>query len=270
MTARRLRVLLAEKRLTEAGIILRSICAEAGWVLEMVFVAMRGELEEALKAHSPDVALLDLSLLQPEAATFLRVLYLANSHVPFILFAEPADKSCVMQCLSMGARDFLLEGYMDERTVARVLHSVVGVTEEEALMPATVTSSSEEGCAFSVRLEPLQETQDRMQGRAIDGATQGLLRVLKRNVRARDQVVPRRCGEIDLVLADANENCLVAIIERIQARLKAYTGPLSPDLSPSVTVRVAKRSGGFTAIDEWSVPLRSSRGTLQDIAAVDT
>ena len=60
MVTRRLRVLLAEKRLSEAGIILRSICAEAGWALELVYVATREELGEALQSYSPDVALLDL------------------------------------------------------------------------------------------------------------------------------------------------------------------------------------------------------------------
>jgi CheY-like chemotaxis protein len=239
MTTRRLRVLLAEKRLTEAGIILRSICAEAGWALELVFVGTRGELGRALKAHSPDLALLDLSLLQPEAATYLRVLHLANSHVPFILFADPADKGCAVECLSMGARDFLLEGYLDERTVARVLQSAVGEGEAEAVMPASDTSNSE-WCAFSVQLETLEEMQDQMDSRAVDRAMRGLVEVLKRNVRPRDQVVPRRCGQIDLVLADANESCLGRIIERIQARVKAYKGPLLGEMSTAVMVRAGR------------------------------
>lgn len=104
MTARRLRVLLGEKRLTEAGIILRSICAEAGWTLEVMYEETRQGVEGRLKEHRPDLVLLDLSLLQPDAPSQVRVLHLANAQVPFILFAEPADKACAVECLSTGAR----------------------------------------------------------------------------------------------------------------------------------------------------------------------
>jgi len=239
MVARCLRVLLAEKRLSEAGIILRSICAEAGWALELIYVATREELGEALQAYSPDVALLDLSLLQPEAANYLRALYLAHSSIPFILFAEADDKSSAVECLSMGARDFLLEGYMDERTVARVLKSAVG-SREETEMRATVYADSETGFALSAELETDEETKDQMESGASDGVMHGLLKVLKRNVRARDQVVPGRRGQIKLVLSDTNENYHEIIVERIRARVKAYQNAMFAGFPSAVTIRAER------------------------------
>jgi hypothetical protein len=53
MVTRRLRVLMAEKRLSEVGLILRSICAEGGWTLEMIFVETREEVGAALRRIVP-------------------------------------------------------------------------------------------------------------------------------------------------------------------------------------------------------------------------
>lgn len=134
-----------------------------------------------LQAYSPDVALLDLSLLQPEAVNYLRALYLAHSSIPFILFAEADDRNSAVECLSMGARDFLLEGYMDERTVARVLKSAVG-SREETEMIATIYADSEAGCALSAELETDEVTKDQTESGASGGAMRGLLKVLEHSV----------------------------------------------------------------------------------------
>jgi DNA-binding response OmpR family regulator len=238
MTARRLRVLIAEKRLTEAGIILRSICAGAGCALEVIYIEMKEELSEALKRHRPDVALLDLSLLQPDAVSEIRVLQLANQDVPFILFADPTDQECAVKCLSMGARDFLLEGYMDERTVARVLKFAVGANEEKSPQVTGKRENPEVKCNLQAILENRAGTQ--FQDREGEGAEQimleELMKVLKRNVRARDEVVPRRYGHIDLVLADASERCAAGIIQRLQVKLKAHKGELCREFANAVTV----------------------------------
>ena len=232
MLERRLRVLLAEKRLSETAIILRSICAEAGWILEMVLVSDREELGAALKAHCPDVALLDLSLLQPGADVHLGRLRLASVAVPIILFAEPADEACAVECLSMGARDYLLEGFMDEKTVARVLQSAMSGGD---VGPTPCASRGEE-CAVSVRWEALDEMQQDQDKKVFHE----LIMMLKRNVRTSDQVVLRACGQIDLVMADTNEDCLGAIVQRIGTRMQSYAKLQSQNLSTVVTIRTGR------------------------------
>src|ERR1700757_240303 len=98
MGASRLRVVLAENGLTETGLTLRSLCAEAGHVLELVRVEREEELEQALRSHCPDIALLKLSMLQPDVAHQLRVLQKNSPSIPFILLAEPADNVSAEIC----------------------------------------------------------------------------------------------------------------------------------------------------------------------------
>lgn len=110
-------MVLAENGLTEIGLTLRSLCAESGRALELVRVERGEELEQALRSHCPDIALLELSLLQPDAARQLRVLQKNSPSIPFILLAEPADNVSAETCLALGAADYLVEGYLDHPPV---------------------------------------------------------------------------------------------------------------------------------------------------------
>lgn len=246
MAERRLRIVLGEKRISGAGIILRSTCAEVGWSLELVLVETREEVGPALAAHCPEVALLDLTLLQPDAVTFLSVLHRANRFIPIILFAEPADKECAVQCLAVGARDYLLEEHLDERTVARVLKTVVSGKEK---MDPDASVMGEE-CAFAIRGEGGKAVQSQRDGQAVDGALPQLLQVLRKNVRANDRIVPRWCGQVDLVLADANERCLKAILARLRSRVEGCEGLFLSEHSSVVTVRAGNG-------EPYCQPLRS-------------
>jgi hypothetical protein len=94
-----LRVVLAESRLSETGMVLRSVRAEAGWALELIFVSTQSDLVQALVVHCPEVAILALSLLRPDVLSQHTVLHRANPTIPLILFAEPADKASAVTCL---------------------------------------------------------------------------------------------------------------------------------------------------------------------------
>jgi DNA-binding NarL/FixJ family response regulator len=257
MSERRLRVLLAEKRLSETAIILRSLCAEAGWILEMVLVSDREEVGTALKAHCPDVALVDLSLLQPEAAAHLGRLHLASLAIPIILFAEPADEVFAVECLSVGARDYLLEGFMDERTVAHVLQSAMSGGD----VGPTPCAARREECVVSVRWEALDEMQQDQDKKELHD----LIKMLKRNVRTSDQVVSRGCGQIDLVMADRNEEYLGAIVQRIGTRMKSYTKMQSQNLATLVTIREGRgyRLSKHCGVTELGAPQKKLRSELR-------
>ena len=238
MATRRLRVLMAEKRLSEAGITLRSICAEGGRALEMIFVETREEVGAALSAHRPDLALLDLSLLQPEAALYVHVLHLENSQVPLIIFAEPGDEAFVDECLSEGARDYLLEGFMDEKTVARVLQGVVDGMEGGTLMSSRACLKAGEMCSCLMQAEAPEGTASQSVRRTNEEMQRKLVGVLKQNVRAGDRIVPRWCGRIELVLSNANESCLGTVVRRLRTQMSASQGGLSPETSSRTTVCV--------------------------------
>jgi DNA-binding NarL/FixJ family response regulator len=259
MAAASLRVLLAENRLTEAGIILRSLCAEVGWSLELIFVAARADLEQTLPAHRPDVVLLDLSMLQPDATARLGVLHQANPAIPLILFADPADIACAVKCLSMGAKDFLLEGFMDERIMARVLRSAIGqeatgeltapspdlisamemkphkISGERSLPGPSLASSQQ--CALFVCLENLEHAQLQVGAQAVDRMLEEFTQVLRKSVRVGDLVVPVSRGQIMIFLPNAGESCSAAVLQRIRARVKNYKPSFLPNLSPTITVQ---------------------------------
>ena len=120
-----LRVLLAERGFSETGITLRALCAETGRSLELYMVSEHTSLDHALQAYCPDAALLDLSLLQPDPPAAVRVLHQNHSFIPLIVFAAPADKDSAVMCLEAGAKDYMLEGFMDVRTLDRVLHAAI-------------------------------------------------------------------------------------------------------------------------------------------------
>ena len=289
MAADSLRVLLAENRLSETGIILRSLCAGAGWALELIFVGTRVELAQALPAHCPEVALVDLSLLQPDAAVHLRVLHQANPAIPLILFADPVDKACAVKCLSMGAKDFLLEGFMDERTMARVLRSAVDPGPAGGLTPSLVDLISARGrnlhrlpgerplpgssvtashlCAFWVCLENLEQAQLQVGDQLVDRLWQELAQMLRKRVRAGDEVVPVSRGQMVISLHNADESCSAAILQRIRARVKEYKPSFLPSLSPVVAVHAERNA--FVS-EELRTNLPPSELATPDCAAQST
>jgi CheY-like chemotaxis protein len=235
MAARRLRVLLAEKRLSETGIILRSICAEAGWALELVFVGTREALQEALRTHHPDLVLLDLALVQPDATANVHRLHLENEQIPLVVFGQAAEKACAEECLSRGARDYLLKGFMDERTVGRVLQATVadmGVKDWRN----REDSKAGETCLCSLQAEVPEGTVQQPVATMVLQKQEELVCVLKRNVRAGDRIVPRWCGQIELVLSDANERCIEKVVQRLRTRMGLSEAGLSSDAPFFITV----------------------------------
>ena len=253
MVAHSFRVLLAETGYTEAGLILRSVCAEAGWSLEIVFVDSRAELELALPAYSPDVALIQLAVLQPDAPTHLGVLHLNNPSVPFILFADPADRACAVACLSMGAKDFILEGFMDERTMARALGSalVPGCLSSEETSPFPFFSPQHVFCstsgpkpdyAFSVSLASPELLKAQMGSETAGPILQEITGVLRTCVRHKDVLVPVSSGKWILYFTGIGEAVGSEILHRVKSKMMAYRSAVLPSMQLFFTIAAEKCS----------------------------
>lgn len=193
MAKRRLRVLLAEKRLSETGIILRSIGAGVGWALEMLFVRTKETVQEALGAYHPDLALLDLALLQPDAALCTYGLHLQNHQTPLIVFGETSEKTCAEECLSSGARDYLLEGFMDDRTVRRMLQTAVAAMENKECWNEGCSNTGETW-RYSAQTEAAEDMEHPSMTPVPARKQEELVQMRKRKVRTSDRVVPRRSG----------------------------------------------------------------------------
>jgi len=101
------------------------------------------ELEQGLCSHSFDVALLDLSVLQPDAAASMSVLRWAFPSLPIVLFVNLADNQGVAECLAMGARHFLLKEFRNEKTIIGALQPAVTNHGEERLVSSRPVAGRE-------------------------------------------------------------------------------------------------------------------------------
>jgi GGDEF domain-containing protein len=236
-----LRVLLAEKGFTETGLTLRALCTETGRSVELYYVWKSGNVGEALRKYSPDVALLDLALFQPDPPAAVSVLHRSSPEIPLILFANPADKESATQCLQSGAKDFMLEGYMDARTLGRVLHAAIGGNQagpvascardpvtgllsrsglfeqaEQIFEPSPFPNAR---LLVSVRLLNLESIRKDRGEPGVDQLLQELGRILRGSVRQTDVVTHVASGHFVLFVMEAGKTYVGAVRQRIAKRL---------------------------------------------------
>jgi len=239
MRLSRLRVLLAESGLTEAGVTLRSLCAETGRALELRFVTNRDNLQLALRDFRPDVALLSLSLLQPDPPTTIYSLHQSLPHIPLILFANAADKELATACLQVGATDYMLEGFMDERTLGRALQAALhpphglalprdpqssAVSDPAAIPPVLL-------CVHLTNFESLRAVEGAL---VADGALQRVAVQLQKCVRRGDRIAHVAPDKFLVAVADSSETSLLAVYRRITSRFCPENQLCAPTLALSV------------------------------------
>jgi hypothetical protein len=120
-----------------------------------------------------------------------------------------------------------------------VLGSAINEFELGAEFRASVEERNDcRGCPV---LERMEEIRNRRGRKAVDAMLQGVVRALERHVRANDQVLLRPCGQIDVVLAKADdERSAGSVIQRLQARMKGFWGAHALEISSAVTIREGK------------------------------
>ena len=125
MTNKKLRVLLAEGASGEATQGLRALFLEASGGLDLTTVSTLNTLLPTVNVINPEILLLDLALTHPYPLEAVRRVHRSAPGVPLIVFADPADKEQAALCLREGAMDYLLKGFMDTRTLDRVVRSAL-------------------------------------------------------------------------------------------------------------------------------------------------
>ena len=244
MQTKLLRVLLAEDGLTQTGITLRSVAALQGRGLELVHVSKADNLRKVLLQTQPHIAFLSLSMLQPDPPLAISLLNHFVPHIPLILFALPADKDCAAGCFASGAKNYLLEGFMDVPTLDRVVHSAI---QHHAALPSSqnaksrldtltrlpnrsgllheIQRSMEEPLRSGsrlivhVRLENLKHVQAIAGRSATEGALLQTAQQLRASIRRSDLIAHVSKGLFVLVLADAGDSALAALQRRLAMRL---------------------------------------------------
>lgn len=133
MTGKKFRVLLAENPPEEAAESLRALYPGPDSRLELSTVSTLPTLIATIELATPEAIFLDLTLCKPDPLEAVRRVHRAAPGVPLIVFADSADKSYASRSISEGAIDYLLKGFMDTRTIERVLRTAVECNTLEGL-----------------------------------------------------------------------------------------------------------------------------------------
>ena len=251
-----LRVVLAENSLTETGLTLRSLCAETGSTLELVTVGRGEDLARVLGAHRPDIALLKLAMLQPDAGARLRVLQQNTPSIPFILLTEPADKLSAEICLDLGAADYLVEGYLDERTMKRALGAAIAEKKRAANKVKRIdfyadqydpqggwAGGGEHDRAFKLVLGSEERARSPIGTEMFEQLVSEIAKFLRRNLRSTDGV--KRTSANELVVSVEGINAVLAE-KRIKEKLRSWRLGCGQELDLEIQfVEVGRRTSGF-------------------------
>lgn len=125
MAQKKLRMLLAEGSPGGAAQTIRELFPESEGGIELTVVSTVATLLATIKVVDPEVILLDLTLNLREPLDAVHLVHRSAPGVPLIVLADPASKQYAAQSLTEGAMDYLLKGYMDSRTVGRVLRAAL-------------------------------------------------------------------------------------------------------------------------------------------------
>ncbi len=130
---KKFRVLLAESDPGEAADSLRTLYPEPDSHLELSVVSSIPTLLGTIDLAAPETIFLDLSLGHPDPLEAVRRVHRAAPGIPLIVLADVADKSYATRCISEGAIDYLLKGFMDTRAVERALRTALELNTLEGL-----------------------------------------------------------------------------------------------------------------------------------------
>jgi len=235
-------VLLAEGGASGTSVGLRTFTTTARRCNQTCMVSTSTSLLEALQNHRRDVALLQMLVLQPDPAAAVRHLHELAPEVALIIWAEPADEEIAEKCIQAGAKDYMLEGFMDERTLARVLrtataakagvHALNDVQESSANAASRSVHSvdghpvEQPGLAGStvrmcVEVQNFKKFRERNGRITAEELMQRIAHVLRKSVRASDSVSSNHAGQFIVALQDSEASSLSAVRRRIAVRLLA-------------------------------------------------
>jgi DNA-binding response OmpR family regulator len=125
MTQKRLRILLAEGTPSETAQTLGALFSGPAGGLELTVVSTLATLIPTINLVDPEIVLLDLALSLGDPLDAVRLVHRSAPGVPLVVLADPAQKQYAAQSLSEGAMDYVLKGFMDSRTLDRVLRGAL-------------------------------------------------------------------------------------------------------------------------------------------------
>jgi len=121
MTQKKVRILLAEDDASEIVDILRLLFPDTAGGLDLTVVSTMATLIPTVKMVDPELIILDLQLSLRDPLDAVHLVHRSAPGIPLVVLADPTQKQFAAQSLSEGAMDYVLKGFLDARTLGRVL-----------------------------------------------------------------------------------------------------------------------------------------------------
>jgi PleD family two-component response regulator len=93
--------------------------------LDLTVVSTMATLIPTVKMVDPELILFDLELSLSDPLDAVHLVHRSAPGIPLVVLADPAKKSYAAQSLSEGAMDYVLNGFMDARTLGRVVRTAL-------------------------------------------------------------------------------------------------------------------------------------------------
>src|SRR5215475_13747417 len=133
MVQKKLRILLAETEPSETADTLRTLFPDSSGGLDLTVVSTMATLVPTVKLVDPEIILLDLELSMRDPLDAVHLVHRSAPGTPLVVLADPSQKQYAAQSLSEGAMDYILKGFLDARTLDRVLRSALTLNTFERL-----------------------------------------------------------------------------------------------------------------------------------------
>ena len=242
MDERKFRVLVAEDAPGEVAGALHAIFPEPGSRLELSAVSTIPTLMATIDLAMPEAIFLDLSLGRPDVLDGVRRVHRAAPGIPLIVCADATEKGVATQSLSEGAIDYVLKGYMDIRTMERVLRTALerntlegladllrdaftGLYNREGIITLGTRALESAGrtggtlVLLCARIENLDALHEDFGPAGSDEAIRETTAILESCFRKSDLLGRLGSGEFCALAVDAAEPSAPILLQRVQSRI---------------------------------------------------
>lgn len=286
MSVKKVRVLLAEGDGGQNAGALRALFPEDGSGLELTVVSAVSTLIASLEMAAPEVIFLDLALACPYPVDAVHYVHRAAPAVPLIVIADPAERNFAAQCLSQGALDYVIKGFMDARTLQRVLRGALQHNTLDGLADLlrdaktglyirdgfltlggrameTAKRNNSTLVLLCLRIENLESIRTQFGPSAVETCTCELAGLLSGNFRRTDIVARLGDSQFAALAIDAVEPSVPVLRQRLERRIAVLNrdmGPWGPlDLRMHARSWCPKDAGTFSEfLDSVEAGLRAA------------
>jgi diguanylate cyclase (GGDEF)-like protein len=295
MTQKKVRILLAEDNAAETVDTLEVLFPDSTGGLDLTVVSTMATLIPTVKMVDPELILLDLELSLSAPLDAVHLVHRSAPGIPLVVLADPAKKQYAAQSLCEGAMDYVLKGFMDARTLGRVLRAALERNTFEGLAdllrdPMTGLYTREGLLTLGARcqedaqrtggalvlicalFENLQTLREGFGPGAADHALQDVAQILVHSCRRSDVVARLGPAQFALLAVDAVAPSAPVMRQRLERHLAVHNETRSPwgpiDLRISVGTWSAKNVRNFgDFVDAVEADLRQG-GTREQTASM--